>query len=292
MILITGATGHVGRGVAHILSERNVRLRLMGRDVSRLPQIGAECVAGDYDDPQSLHRAFEGIERAFIVSGYAEPGKRSTLHKNAFDAAAKAGVRHIVYLSFLSASPISLFPMGRDHFWSEEHLQATGLPFTSLRDSFYMDLIPEMFNDQGIMLGPAGDGRVSWVAREDVIRVVASVLENSVGKEGIFDITGPESLTLQETSEQMALLTGRKLRYENESVQAGREWRAQLGAPAWEVETWLGSYEAIAAGELARVSDAVRDLTGTPSSNLRSYFSLRPALMKELQRKLLIGKQD
>ena len=285
MILITGATGHVGRGVAHILSERNVRLRLMGRDVSRLPQIGAECVAADYDDPQSLDRAFEGIERAFIVSGYAEPGKRSTLHKNAFDAAAKAGVRHIVYLSFLSASPSSLFPMGRDHFWSEEHLRATGLPFTSLRDSFYMDLIPEMFNDKGIMLGPAGDGRVSWVAREDVIRVVASVLENPVGKEGIFDITGPESLTLQETAEQMALLTGRELRYENESVQAGREWRRQLGAPAWEVETWLGSYEAIAAGELARVSDAVRDLTGTPSSNLRSYFSLRPALIEGLQKK-------
>jgi len=61
LILITGATGHVGRGVANILSERNVRLRILGRDLSRLPQIGAECVAADYDDPQSLEHAFEGI---------------------------------------------------------------------------------------------------------------------------------------------------------------------------------------------------------------------------------------
>ena len=100
-----------------------------------------------------------------------------------------------MYLSFLSASPDSLFPMGRNHFWSEEYLRATGVPFTSLRDSFYPDLIPEMFNDEGIMRGPGGDGRVSRVAREDMICVVPSVLENPGGKAGTFDITGPEPLT-------------------------------------------------------------------------------------------------
>jgi NAD(P)H dehydrogenase (quinone) len=107
--------------------------------------------------------------------------------------------------------------MGRDHFWSEEFLRATGVPFTSLRDSFYLDLVPEMFNEEGMMRGPGDDGRVSYVARADVIRVVASVLENPDRREATFDITGSESLTLQETAYQVSRLTGRELRFENES---------------------------------------------------------------------------
>jgi NAD(P)H dehydrogenase (quinone) len=79
---------------------------------------------------------------AFPVSGYAESGKRAEVDRNVFEAA--AGVRHIVYLSFTGASPHSLFPMSRDHFLSERHLLATGVPNTILRDSFYLDLIPEM----------------------------------------------------------------------------------------------------------------------------------------------------
>ncbi|MGI9072567.1 MAG: NAD(P)H-binding protein [Bryobacteraceae bacterium] len=254
-------------------------LRLMGRNADRLPQLGGERLAAIYEDPDSLARAFSGVERVLIVSGYAEPGKRSKLHKNALDAAAEAGVSHIVYLSFLSASLNSLFPMGRDHFWSEEYLRATGVPFTSLRDSFYLDLIPDMFNACAGLEAM----RVSWVARDDVIRVVATVLENPAGREGTFDITGPESLTLQDTATQVSSLTGRQLRYEIESIEEGRAWRSRLGAPAWEVDTWLGSYEAIAAGELGRVSEAVFEITGAAPMNLRSYFSSRPALIEKLR---------
>jgi NAD(P)H dehydrogenase (quinone) len=105
MILITGATGNIGRRVTELLSKRGETLRLMGRRVESIPHLApSESVVADYANPASLDIAFEGIDRAFIVSGYAEPGRRAELHRNAFRAASRAGVRHLVYLSFLGAS--------------------------------------------------------------------------------------------------------------------------------------------------------------------------------------------
>jgi NAD(P)H dehydrogenase (quinone) len=283
-ILITGATGNIGRRIAELLSKRGERLRLMGRRVELMPHLArSECVVGDYANPASLDKAFEGVDRAFIVSGYAQPGRRAELHRNAFQAASRAGVRHLVYLSFMSASPQSKFPMSRDHYLTEQYLKETGIPFTILRDSLYLDLIPEMFNEAGIMRGPAGQGEVAWVSRDDVAHGVAAALDPRTLFQGTYDVTGPETLTLQETARQISLLVGRELRYQDESVEEGRKWRNALGAPAWEVDTWLGSYEAIAAGELDTVSDTVLQFTGHPPLGLSQYFEKHPELLNKLR---------
>ena len=284
MILITGATGNIGRGVAELLSKRGETLRLMGRRVESMPDLPqSERVIGDYANPASLDKAFEGVSRAFIVSGYAEPGRRAEWHRNAFQAASRAGVRHLVYLSFLGASPQSKFPMSRDHYLSEQYLKETGISSTILRDSLYLDLIPEMFNEKGVMRGPANGGEVSWVSREDVAHVVAAALDPRNSFQGTYDVTGPETLTLQETASQISLLVGRELRFQEESVEEGRKWRNLLGAPAWEVDTWLGSYEAIAAGELDTVSHTVLQFTGDQPLSLSQYFRKHPEFLNKLR---------
>ena len=284
MILLTGATGQVGRRVAELLSDEGYTLRLMVRDLGRAPRLpGAEVVLGDYSDQEALDRAFAGVEVAFVVSGYAAPGERARLHKGAFDAAARAGVRHLVYLSFQGASPTSLFPMSRDHFESEQYLRASGVPYTALRDSFYLDLVPEMFGAAGVMRGPGGDGRVAWVAREDAARVVAAALADPGESSAVYDVTGPESLTMAETAERLSGVAGRDLLYEQESPEDGRVWRSRLGAPDWEVETWLGSYQAIAAGEVAGLSDTVARFTGRPPQRLEQYFGEHPELLAPLR---------
>jgi NAD(P)H dehydrogenase (quinone) len=108
-ILITGATGNVGRRVAELLSKHGEPLRLMGRRVESMPDLAqSERVVADYANPASLDKAFEGVDRAFIVSGYAEPGRRAELHRNAFQAASRGGVRHLVYLSFLGIAPVDV----------------------------------------------------------------------------------------------------------------------------------------------------------------------------------------
>lgn len=284
MILITGASGHIGRWIAELLAGKGHALRLMVRDPNRAPKLpNSEVVGGDYSEPATLDEAFAGVDSAFIVSGYAEPGKRAQLHKNAFDAAARAHVGHVVYLSFQGASPESKFPMSRDHYESEKYLKESGIPFTALRDNLYLGLIPEMFNEEGAMRGPAGQGAAAFVSREDVAQVAAAILNSPKDSSASYDVTGPEALTMAETAKRLSALVGRELRYENESAEEGRRWRSMLGAPDWEVETWLGSYEAIAAGELAAVNDTVLRFTGRQPLSIEAYFGGHQHLLDRLR---------
>ncbi|MFN2459892.1 MAG: NAD(P)H-binding protein [Candidatus Velthaea sp.] len=283
-ILITGASGEVGRRIALILSERGEALRLMYRDLARAqPPPGTETVAGDYGDPASLDRAFAGMDAAFIVSGNAEPGKRARLHANAIDAAARARTPHVVYLSFQNASPASKFPMGRDHFMTEQHLRASGLRYTALRDNLYLDILPEMFDAEGRLRGPAGNGAAAFVARDDVARCAAAVLTDARA-EAAYDIAGPQALTLADVARRFSALTGRALEYVDESLDEARAWRRPLASAPWEVDVWTGSYEAIGAGELENTGDAVRRLTGRDPLSLEAYFTLHPRLLGHLAR--------
>jgi uncharacterized protein YbjT (DUF2867 family) len=283
MILVTGATGQVGGRVAELLAARGAPLRLAARDPSLAPSFpGIAVVKADYGQPRLLDIAFDGVERAFIVSAYAPPMERARLHRNAFEAAARAGLSHIVYLSFQGASAESRFPMSADHHLSERFLAECGVPFTALRDSFYMDQLPTLFDEHGILRGPAADGRVAMVAREDVAQVAAFVLSAPPAASGAHDVTGPEALTLGEAARRLSRLTERELRYVAETPEEARAWRAKLGAPAWEVDTWVGSYEAFAAGELAQVSDTVRRITGREPFRLEEYFTRFPRALGPL----------
>jgi uncharacterized protein YbjT (DUF2867 family) len=284
MILVTGASGRIGGRVATLLADRGHDVRLMTRtpDAGTVPDVGP-IVQADYAEPDTLGPAFRGVEVAFLVSGYAEPGTRAQLHKNAVEAAARADVRHLVYLSFQGAGPDSAFPMSRDHHQTERVLSESGVAYTALRDNLYLDLIPELFGPDGVVRGPAGAGTVAWVSREDVAQTVAAALANPAAHAGTYDVTGPEALSLSETAERLSGLLGRPLRYEEESVEEGRAWRRQLDVPEWEVETWLGSYQAIAAGELAEPSDTVERFTGRPPARLGDYFADHPELLDPLR---------
>lgn len=286
MILVTGASGHVGGTVAKLLSGGGAALRLMTRDAARAPiLLRGEVVEADYADPASLDRAFRGIESAFVVSGVEQAGKRAKLHRNVFQAAAGAGISHVVYLSFQGASPDSKFSASRDHFESEQHLKLTGVPCTILRDNFYLDLIAELFGADGVIRGPAGSGRVAWVARDDVAAVAAAVLSDPAGHVGkTYELTGPEALTLAETTRRLSALAGRPLRYVDETIEEGRAWRRAPDVPDWMIDGWLGSYLAIAAGELAPVSGAVARILGGPPLGLEAYYARHPELLAAIAR--------
>ncbi len=282
MTLITGASGRVARRAAELLASDGRALRLMTRTPERAPKLAhAEVVYGDFADPASLDHAFAGVTTALIVSGSAEPGKRALLHRNAFEAAARARVQHAVYLSLLGSSPESQYPYSRDHALSEQYLAATGLPFTVLRNAFYMDMFLDMFDAAGVIRGPARQGRAAFVSREDCARVAAAALAASPG--GIYDVTGPQALSLADVAKRLSAIVGRDLRYEDESVEAGRESRSRSGEPAWRVELALGWHEAIAAGELERTSDTVLRFTGEKPLDMEHYFSTFPDLLRPLQ---------
>ena len=166
MFLITGASGRVARRAAELLAQRGFGLRLMTRTPQHAPRLeGVEVVRGDFAEPATLDGAFAGVSNALVVSGSGRPGERARLHRNAFDAAARARVRHVVYLSLQDASPSSRYPFSRDHFLSEQYLAAIGIPYTVLRNAFYLDMFLEKFDADGVMRGPATETRGAFVCR-------------------------------------------------------------------------------------------------------------------------------
>ena len=203
----------------------------------------------------------------------SESQDRLAQHFGLIDAAAAAGVHQVVYTSFLGAGPDATFTLARDHWATEERLRASGMTWTMLRDSFYLDFLPTMAGQDGVIRGPAGAGRVGAVARADVARSAAAVLSRPDRHAGAtYDLTGPEALSLDEVAETITHVTGRPTSYVEESLEEAYASRAHFGAPAWQVDAWVSTYTAIANGELAAVTDAVRSLTGTPALSLRQLL--------------------
>ena len=271
---ITGSTGAVGGAVARILADEGAAMTLIVRDPSRAPRLpGAEVrAASSYGAADEMRAALDGVNTLFLVSA-KESADRLDQHRTAVDAAVAARVERIVYLSFLAAAPEATFTFARDHFHTEEHIRATGLRHTFLRPSLYADLVPAMAWDDGTIRGPAGTGRVAWVARADVAEAAARVLTTE-GHEGrTFDLTGPAALTMAETAAVLADVRGTPASYVPETLDEARASRAGYGAAAWEVEGWVTSYAAIATGEMDVVSDAVERLTGRPPRSLREVIA-------------------
>jgi NAD(P)H dehydrogenase (quinone) len=282
---VSGASGAVGGRVAARLASSGHGQRLIVRDRSRASELpGAEAVQASYDDPQAMRRALEGVETFFMVSA-SEAADRARQHITAVDAAVAAGVERIAYLSFINAAPDATFTFARDHWHTEEHVRAVGLRHTFLRDNLYTDLLPELAGTDGVIRGPAGDGRVGAVARDDIADVAVAVLLGDGHDGRTYDVTGPEAITLHQVAEELSRVTGRTITYHAETLEEAYESRASYGAPAFEVEGWVTSYTAIATGEMDVVSDTVYKLTGHAPMTLADFLRRYP----ESYRHLLAG---
>jgi NAD(P)H dehydrogenase (quinone) len=282
--VVTGVTGGLGGRVARRLADRGVRQRVVARDPGRVPELpGAEVAVGSYDDREGLRRAFEGAHTLFMVSASEDPD-RMRLHGNVVGAATDAGVGRVVYTSFYGAGPACTFTFGRDHWHTEELIRGSGLRHTFLRDNLYIDFLPLMVGGDGVIRGPAGDGRVAAVARDDIADVaVAVLLDDGGGHDGrAYDMTGPEALTMAEAADELSRAAGRTVTYHAETLEEAYASRAHYGAPDWEVAGWVTTYAAIANGDLGTVSGDVAAVAGHPPVGLREFLRRNPDSYRRL----------
>lgn len=268
-VAVTGGTGRLGGRVAQRLAGAGVPQRLLVRDPSRAPRLpGARVVRAEHADADAVAQALEGVATVLMVSG-AEAPDRVQQHQTFLDAAAAAGVQHVVYTSFAGASADATFTLARDHWATEEHLRGTGTAWTALRDNLYLDVLPFLVGDDGAIRGPAGAGRVAAVAIDDVADVAAAVLLDPGSYAGqVLELTGPRALTLAEVADVLTTATGRPVRYVEETLAEAYASRGRYGVPTWQVDAWVSTYTAIAAGELERTTDDVRRVTGHPPRSL------------------------
>lgn len=270
---ITGATGHIGGRVARRLAAAGADLRLVVRDPGRAPRLpGAEIAMASYADREAAIRALRGADVVFMVSAAESPVRRQE-HRSFIEAAAAAGVRHLVYTSFVGASPEATFTLGRDHADAEAAIGRSGLAFTVLRDNFYLDLLPFFADEQGVIRGPAGGGRVAAVARADVADCAVAVLQHPTDHAGaIYQLSGPEALTLDDLARRASAVLGRALRFQDETLEQAYASRVRFGAEPYLLEAWVSTYLAIARGEVAEVTGDVPRLTGHPARRLEEVL--------------------
>lgn len=274
-IALTGATGTIGGHAARLLDAAGVPMRLLVRDPNRAPQLAnAEVAHAEYGGEQ-CRSALRGIDTVFFVSAHEEPD-RVGLHRAFIDAAKDAGVRQIVYLSFVGAGDDAGFLLARDHGRTEQLIRGSGLQYTFLRDNFYAEAIADFAGADGVIRGPAGQGHVACVAQRDVSAVAAEILR-APGEHlnTIYNLTGPEAITLDEIARILTDVTGKPYSYLDETMDQARASRAQYDAPEWLVDAWISTYTAIGDGELERVSPDVPAIIGRPATTFAEVVRAR-----------------
>lgn len=272
-LAVTGVTGVVGRLAADALADVGVPFRMIARSPERAPHYpGSVVLAASYGDAEAARAALEGVETLFMVSA-AEDAERLAQHRAFVDAAAAAGVRHIVYTSFFGASPTATFTLARDHAATEGFIREAGIAHTFLRDNLYLDFTENMVGDDDVIRGPADSGRAAMVARADVARVAAEVLQHPEDHRDVtYDLTGPEELSFAEVAETLGSHLGRPITFHDETIEEAYESRRRWEAPQWQYDAWVSTYTAVAAGELAGVTDHVERVTGRRPLSLGEYL--------------------
>jgi NAD(P)H dehydrogenase (quinone) len=271
---ITGVTGAVGGAVARRLADAGLPQRLLARSPDRAPRLPDATVHPvAYGDHDASVAALTGVTTLLMVSA-AEDEHRLAQHVGFVDAAAEAGVRHVVYTSFAGAAPDATFTLARDHHATEERIRASGMAWTFLRDAFYIDFVSQLVGEDGVIRGPAGEGRVAAVTRADVAEVAANILRDPEPHAGAtYELTGPEALTMGEIAATVGAAEGRMVTYRDETLEEARESRAVWGAPEWQLDAWISTYTAMAAGEMGHVSGDVERILGRRPTSLAEYLA-------------------
>ena len=262
-IIVSGAAGHLGELAIRELIARGIPasgLILVSRTPDRLASYasqGASVRFGDFTQPASLPAAFAGGRQMLLISiGFASM-PRPLAHKNAIDAAKQAGVKHIAYTSWIGLASGDRSGLGADHYQTEETLKGSGMAWTMLRNSIYMEeTLPsaEKMVRSGRAEVPAADVHIAYVAREDCAAAAAAVLTTGGHDDRAYAITGPYRVDSRAIAEAASAVTGRPIQIvPAPPAQSGR--RRPYGGPA-----------------LALVSDAVAELTGRPATSLKTFF--------------------
>ncbi|EHJ52257.1 SDR family oxidoreductase [Streptococcus macacae] len=275
-IAITGVTGNIGSRVAELISQKGLSARHLARSPEKAKKYAkAELFKASFDYSSQTIAALKGVDTLFMVSA-AEHPKRLQQHFAFIDAAKEAGVKHIIYTSFYNAREQSVFTLARDHAKTENYIKEKGFAYTFLRDNFYLDFFLDLCLENSEIRGPAGDGKVSAVAREDVAEVAAVLLtQPEKWLDRVLNLTGPKELSMSAIAETVSHKTKQVIPYIDETVEEAYASRRAWPAQQWEYDAWVSTYTAIKAGEQAGLTSDIERVLGRPAKSLEELLKDR-----------------
>jgi NAD(P)H dehydrogenase (quinone) len=271
MIVVTGASGQLGRLVVAGLVKQGVPVVAGARNTAAVADLGVEVRLADYDRPETLDAAVAGADKVLLISG-SEPGKRIPQHTAVIDAATRAGVRHLVYTSAPFADTTELV-VAPEHKATEEAIRAAGLPFTFLRNGWYHENYLDRIKtaaEAGELVGAAGEGRVASAARADFAAAAVAVLTSDGHENAIYELTGDTAWSFPELAAEISTAAGKQVTYRDVSPEAFQQHLVDHGMPA-EVAGFFAALELnIAAGTLGHTPGDLAKLTGRPTTPIRA----------------------
>ncbi|WP_266204115.1 SDR family oxidoreductase [Pontibacter kalidii] len=279
-ILVTGATGTVGREVVKQLSmlDGDIRVRagvhsiIKGENLKRLP--GVEIVEMDFEDPDSLHAAFTHVDKVFLITPFA--ADQIQMAKTLVDEAREAGVKHIVKLSVIGADAEPGLALGRWHREIEKYIENSGFSYTFLRPTSFMqnyiNYNADSIKKEGRFYGATGEGKVGWVDARDIAAVGVEALTNDdhIGK--AYDITGGEALSNYEVAQLMGEVTGKPVNYVDVPDEAAKKGMTDHGVPGFMADAMIEVYREYRAGKSNETTDTVERVAGRKPHTMRQFL--------------------
>ncbi len=259
MILVTGASGTVGSEVVKALGAAGAKVRAGYRTRPQNVPRGVDSVALDYDKPETIRPALQGVDTLFLLSSAVAP------EKNVVDEAKRAGVKHVVKLSAFGADKEG-FIFGRWHRAVEKHIEGSGLVWTFLRPNNFMqnvlNYMAGTIRSQGAFYSSAGDGAVSTIDAADIGACAARVLTGP-GHEGkAYELTGPAALTYTQFAAVLSRVLGKPVRYVAISPEQFKQGALGAGTPPAYAEALVDLDRHISEGKMSQVTPSVKDITG------------------------------
>jgi (4-alkanoyl-5-oxo-2,5-dihydrofuran-3-yl)methyl phosphate reductase len=271
MLLITGATGNIGRELIPLLLEMGQPIRVFVRDERKVAHLdaGVERVLGDLDQPETLVPAVKDVERIFLVT------YETRQDINVIEAAKRAGVRHIVKLSTIEATEHKI-QVGKWHYEREELIRASGLPWTFLRPSMFMsnsiDWWAESIKGQNSVFFPGGKkGKVAPVDPRDVARVAACTLTKSGHAGQAYELTGSELFTIGEMVQVISKVLGKPIQYVDIPPIAAKLFMLKTGMDKTLVNALMEVLKSLRRNEGAVITDTVPRITGQPPCTFEAW---------------------
>ncbi|WP_438434887.1 SDR family oxidoreductase [Gorillibacterium sp. sgz500922] len=284
--LVTGANGLLGskvvRALIRLVPPEQVAVSVRDpRKAEELAKLGVEVRKGDYDDPASLDRVFAGIRRLLLISSQGDNETRIRQHRNAVEAAKRAGVSFLVYTSAPNAEHSKLF-LAEVHKATEEAIRQSGIPYSFLRNNWYVE--NETDTVKAVLAGAplvtsAGDGLTGWAPREEYAQAAASVLAGEGHSNTVYELGG-ELATYRDYAAALSKATGREVAVQQVSDEDYEAGLASAGLPAPVVQILSLIQQAIRGGELAVEGGDLAKLLGRPVVSLEEAVA---ELVRELQ---------
>lgn len=276
-ILVTGASGHLGRMVLEELKRKGAKnVIATSRDVSKIKEfekMGFELRQADFSDKSSLIQGFKGAKRMLLISTDVI-GHRVELHKNAINAARELGIKHIVYTSWPNPET-SKAVVAKEHLETEKLIMESGMSYTILRNFSYAEnLIPSLKHalESGEFIGAAGDGKVAYITKHDCALACVSALLKDDFENTILDLTGAQTYSYQDVAEMVSALKNKEITYKDLPKKEYESALEKSGFDNHMARTISSFDEAYKAGDLDEVSDSFTKLVGHKPQSLKDFL--------------------